>query len=387
VRLDSAVRTAFSTSSGSERNSGRSTGVMVALERQFRGPHRRLGLRQRLTARGGLGLGLHDVERRHRAHLDARLVVLHEFVGEVERSLGDVHRLHREHQLPVRVAHVGDRRGQGALQLNVRDLAVDGGDLQLLPRAVDPEVAQQRLRERGAEVGVEGRVEVGERVGADLLVVVERHRDVAAAPRQELRQPGVVGGRVVLHESAAVQLAGRRLDAIEMADLRREGRTIGRVDPFEVGVLNHGVQALHGEIEVAFERTCGRVVERQLDVGARGRDRYRRPGLIGGGSGGLELTGGVAGEVGDSRLVAGGLSEHRRCHRQQGGGAREHAKADRHDVTALRVEEIRGRMAAAGDRGARAVAGHRPAPTSAPHYCVGAPARVRAPAPCAGLRT
>ena len=92
---------------------------------------------------------------------------------------------------------------------------------------------------------------------------------------------------------------------------------------------------------------------------------------------------GREGDVG----VVGLLGERGRRGSETGGGVREHADADLHGVTALRVEGIRGRMAAAGSRGAGAVAEHGPAATSVPHYCAGAPARVRAPAICEGLRT
>ena len=79
-------------------------------------------------------------------------------------------------------------------------------------------------------------------------------------------EAGVVGGGVVLDDGAAVQLAGRRLHPCEMTELRGQGRAVGRVDPFEVGVLNQRVQALDGEIEVALERPRRGLVERQLEI-------------------------------------------------------------------------------------------------------------------------
>ena len=75
---------------------------------------------QRLPAVGRFGFCLHDVERRERADFDARLVVLDELVGELQRALGDVDGAAREHEIPVRVAHVGerlrDRRAQASLR-------------------------------------------------------------------------------------------------------------------------------------------------------------------------------------------------------------------------------------------------------------------------------
>ena len=57
------------------------------LERQFRRPHRALGGDEVLLLGRGLRLRLNDVDRRHRADLDAGLVVLHELVREIDRLL------------------------------------------------------------------------------------------------------------------------------------------------------------------------------------------------------------------------------------------------------------------------------------------------------------
>ena len=159
------------------------------LQRELRRAPLRIGLRHGLEPRRGFGLRLHDVERRQRADLDARLVVLHELVGEILRPLGDVERVDRVDQLPVRVAHVGQRRGDGAAQLDLGGVAVERRDDELLAVVVDAEPAEQRLRHRQREVRVERRVVVHQVVRGDLLVVVELERRVAAAPGSSCDRP------------------------------------------------------------------------------------------------------------------------------------------------------------------------------------------------------
>ena len=82
---------------------------------------------------------------RHRADLDLGLVVPEQLFGERQRLPRHVDRLHGEHVIPVRVAHVRDRVDRDLLQLDVGDVLVDARDEQLLPRRVDLEIAQQRL--------------------------------------------------------------------------------------------------------------------------------------------------------------------------------------------------------------------------------------------------
>ena len=104
-------------------NVGRSTGLSVArqkrvvgavddqsLEDQLGGPPRGGRLRDGLTPGRLFGLRLDDVERRHRADLDARTVVLDELVGQRERPLGHVSRLDGVNQVEIRIAHVRQRR-------------------------------------------------------------------------------------------------------------------------------------------------------------------------------------------------------------------------------------------------------------------------------------
>ena len=96
-----------------------------SLERQFGRAPRRLRLTSALPPRRLFGLRLHDVDRRHGADFDARLVVLHELAGEIERLLGDFDRLRGEHVIPVGVSDIRQRVGDRRAQLDVRDVAID----------------------------------------------------------------------------------------------------------------------------------------------------------------------------------------------------------------------------------------------------------------------
>ena len=86
-----------------------------------------------------------DVERRQRADFDARPVVFDELGGQRQRALGDFFGLDREDEIPIRVAHVGDRPDDRRAQRRLGHLLIDLRDLQLRAGAVDAEVAQQRL--------------------------------------------------------------------------------------------------------------------------------------------------------------------------------------------------------------------------------------------------
>ena len=281
VRPCSALRTAPSTSSGSARNSGRSTGVMVArhsgssvpltirrFSDELRGGHRRFGLRQGLPPRGRFGLRLHDVERRHGADLDARPVVLDQLVGEVQRADRHVHRLPGEHQFPVGVAHVGDRLRQRAAQLDLRDVVVDRGDPQLQPRAVDLKSRSSGCVIVAARFALNVGLKLANRFDVTCLLLLNATATLPPVHGSVLRDAGVVGRRVVLHDDAAVQLAGRRLHDGAMPVERCRGRPVHGAQPLQVVVLDRRVEPLHGDVEVAFERAGRRLVERQLDVAA-----------------------------------------------------------------------------------------------------------------------
>ena len=66
-----------------------------------------LGLDERLAPVRRFGLRGDHVNRRQRADFDALLVVLHQAIREIELSLCRFDGLNREHEIPVRVAHVG----------------------------------------------------------------------------------------------------------------------------------------------------------------------------------------------------------------------------------------------------------------------------------------
>src|SRR4029453_118701 len=106
-----------------------------------------------------------------------------------------IERLNGIEQLPIRVAHVGERRRNRAAQLDFRCVAVQRRDDQLLPIVVDEKTAKQRLRQRERKIVVERWVVVQQVVRADLLVVVELKRKSPAAPWDQLLQSGVVRRR------------------------------------------------------------------------------------------------------------------------------------------------------------------------------------------------
>ena len=124
--------------------------------------------------------------------------------------------------VPVGVADVGQRVGDGRPQLQLADVAVDPGDAQLRARRVGAEVAQQRLDEQRRERRVELRVERVEAAGRILAAVVEADREVAAAPRQQLRAAEVERRLIVLDGLRADQLIGRELGDVVLADGRRQ---------------------------------------------------------------------------------------------------------------------------------------------------------------------
>ena len=68
------------------------------------------------------GLGLNQLDRRHRADFDAPLVVPQRGAREFERLLRDVERADRVHQHQIRTAHVSRRLRQRLPQLDVGDL-------------------------------------------------------------------------------------------------------------------------------------------------------------------------------------------------------------------------------------------------------------------------
>ena len=115
-------------------------------KRDLRRAHGAFRRDERLPLLRGLRLRLHDVDGRHRADLDLRLVVAEQLFGEAQRLAGDLDRLYREHVVPVRVPDVRDSVDRGLLQLDIGDVLVDARDEQLLARGVDLEIAKQRLR-------------------------------------------------------------------------------------------------------------------------------------------------------------------------------------------------------------------------------------------------
>ena len=236
------------------------------LQGDFGGAARALGGDDRLPLLRGLRLRLHDVDRRHRADFDLGLVVPQQLVGEQQRLPRDVDRLHGEHVIPVRVAHVRDRVHRGLLQLDVGDVLVDARDEQLLPRRVDLEIAQQRLDVLRRPRRLVLRIDRGGQVRRFRAAIVERRRKIAAAPRHVLHEAaveherGVVDGRAGL---PAGNRARRRVLRALIADERRHRRAVDRSDARDVDVEDLLADALDRDVEVVLERALHRVLERE----------------------------------------------------------------------------------------------------------------------------
>ena len=145
-----------------------------------------------LLGRRRLRLGLDDVDRRHRADLDARLVVLDELIGQRHRLLRHVDRLDGEHVVPIRAADVRQRVSDRRAKLNVRDVAIDLRHA----RAAD---ASSRCRSCAAAAAYTNLTRTCCRSGCtgcsgwswSSSIVVQRHGERPAAPRHALRDAAV----------------------------------------------------------------------------------------------------------------------------------------------------------------------------------------------------
>ena len=165
-----------------------------------------------LAACGLFRLCLHDVDQRHRAHFDARLVVLHQLAGEIERLLGHFDGFYGEHVVPVGIPDIRQRVGNRRAQLNVRDVAIELGDLKLLPVRVDPEISKQWLDEHARPDRIELWIEQRVVAVGQPAAVVQRELVRSAAPREGLREASVIGQRFGIRSTAAsreLQLTGR----------------------------------------------------------------------------------------------------------------------------------------------------------------------------------
>ena len=130
---------------------------------------------------------------------------------------------------------------------------------------VDAEVAQQRLDEQRRERRVELRVERVEAAGRILPAVVEAEREVAAAPRQQLRAAEVERRLSFWTRLRADQLIGRELGDVVLADGRRQHRPVERADAGDLQVEGLRVQPLDRDLEVVLERERDGLVERQVE--------------------------------------------------------------------------------------------------------------------------
>ena len=166
------------------------------LQGQLVGALRLDRLRQLLASRRGFGLRLHDVDRRHRADLDPKQVVLDELLGQRQRLPLHVQGGARIDEIPVGEADVGQGVDDGLLEVDVGDVAADARDGELRAPAVGAEPAQQRLRVLQRHVRAEARVEGREDVGRLLARAVPGEVVAAAAPPDLLPDPEVVGALV-----------------------------------------------------------------------------------------------------------------------------------------------------------------------------------------------
>jgi len=82
---------------------------MSSFQHKLGGALRLDGQRQQLASRRGLGLRRHDVDRRHRAHLDPHPVVLHELLGQRQRLPLHAHGGALVDEVPVGQTDVGQR--------------------------------------------------------------------------------------------------------------------------------------------------------------------------------------------------------------------------------------------------------------------------------------
>ncbi len=236
-------------------------------------------LRNGLTSLRLLGLCLGDVKWRQCTDLDPCTVVFDELGGERERVLRHLLGLDREDQIPIRVAHAGDRSDDRRAQLGLGYLLIDLRDLEQRPRGIRPEVPQQRLSEGSRQRRVEHRVARREEVRLFLPVVVEGDRVAAAAPLDVLRQAVVASECVGAEDVAACRLAARERRLAADAEVGDEVRAIGCIEGGKREVEGLRVQPLDREVEIAVERALDGGVERELDTRAGRWGRRGRAGL------------------------------------------------------------------------------------------------------------
>ena len=157
----SALRTAASRSIGSSPGAGRSVALIDAVHsgssvpltiRRFSASSvfcsDRFGVDEVLAPRRLFRLRLHDVDRRHRADLDAGPVVLHQLRREVERGALVLQVQDGEDEIPVGVAHLRHRARGRRLQIELRQVLLNRGRQQVGPSLVDLAVGQDRLGDR-----------------------------------------------------------------------------------------------------------------------------------------------------------------------------------------------------------------------------------------------
>ena len=250
------------------------------LQRQFAVAQNGLGVDELLPPGRFLRLGLHDVDRRHRADFHAHLVIGDQLRRQFQRALRRLDGLVRKDQLPVRVAHLRDGARHRRPQIEIRDLLLDGLRLELRARVVDLEVLEDRLVVLDTERRAERRIEQARVSRREVAVVVERDRVVAAAPGHVLLDTGVPHLRVRVDDQAAFHARGGQLRLRVVADRRRQQRPVRRARGGDGVVERARGQPLRRERKVPVQRARHRFVCRQVHRRALNRrldlDAFRR---------------------------------------------------------------------------------------------------------------
>ena len=231
-----------------------------------------------------LGFRLDDVDRRQRPDLHLGPVALERLLRELERLDRDLVPFERANQIEVGVAHRLRRHRDLLAQPDVGDDLVVLRGRDLLAEAVDLEVAEQRLHDARREIARQlGVVAAVGRAGRD-LAAAEREAVVAAAPRDVLRQPAILGEALGRQQRAGAGDEGaRRLGAAPVEEVREQHRRVRGPRARDRQGVDLRRQALGLDPEVVFERHPHRVV---------GTETRHRPGLGGG-----RADGGTAGVV------------------------------------------------------------------------------------------
>jgi hypothetical protein len=235
-----------------------------------------------LLAGRHLRTGLDDVERGHGPDLHPDLVLLEELLGEVEAVVGGPEVVHGVDEVVVVDLRGRHRVDDRLAELDVRDLAVDLGELELPAGRVDLEVREQRLGDADGDARRVGRVEAGEEVVRVGPPVVPGHVELAPGLDRESGSE-VPDVRLRVDDLAAAEEAGRLVvprSVVEVGEQKGVVETLGG-DHALGGDLR--IVLLDLDVDVVGEGLLHRVVQRQpqdllllLTLGRRAGDEPDR---------------------------------------------------------------------------------------------------------------